>query len=167
MTRIRPERPGEDAAIAAVLSSAFGGDVETRLVARLRETQETALALVAEADEEIVGHIAFARAVVDSGTGQIAIAWLAPLAVAPHRHGRGIGSALVTAGLDGCHSLGFKHTIVLGEPGYYRRFGYSLELAGTLASHWPREALMAARLAKDAPDLGGTLIDPAAFAVLR
>lgn len=49
---------------------------------------------------------------------------LAPLAVAPEAQGRGIGSALVRAGLKVCAEGGVDGVVVLGDPAYYGRFGF-------------------------------------------
>jgi putative acetyltransferase len=49
---------------------------------------------------------------------------LAPMAVAPEHQRKGIGSALVRAGLEQCKRLGFGAVVVLGHPAYYPRFGF-------------------------------------------
>src|SRR3712207_5088420 len=38
--------------------------------------------------------------------------------------GRGIGSRLIREGLDACREAGYGAAVVLGEPGYYSRFGF-------------------------------------------
>ncbi|OYT18536.1 MAG: hypothetical protein CCU26_16370 [Nitrospira sp. UW-LDO-01] len=50
---------------------------------------------------------------------------LGPLAVAPEHQRSGIGSALVRAGLEQCKHLSFEAVVVLGNPAYYRRFGFT------------------------------------------
>lgn len=50
---------------------------------------------------------------------------LAPMAVVPEHQRKGIGSALVHAGLEQCRQLGFGAVVVLGHPDYYPRFGFS------------------------------------------
>jgi putative acetyltransferase len=50
---------------------------------------------------------------------------LAPMAVLPAEQRRGVGSALVQAGLDRCRQLPCGAVVVLGHPAYYPRFGFS------------------------------------------
>lgn len=72
---------------------------------------------------------------------------LAPVAVEPSRQGRGIGAALITAGLKGCAEQGFDFAVVLGEPGYYRRFGFEPAARWGLDSIYQAgDAFMAAAL---------------------
>jgi putative acetyltransferase len=50
---------------------------------------------------------------------------LAPLAVAETARNRGIGSALVDAGITACSRLGAGAIVVLGHPGLYSRCGFT------------------------------------------
>ncbi len=54
-------------------------------------------------------------------------ALLAPLAVDPAQHRRGIGTALVRGGLARLQEQGLRQVFVLGAPGYYGRFGFGPE----------------------------------------
>ena len=58
---IRPEKPGDAAAIGEVVAAAFGRQQEAELVARLRDNGDLVLSLVAEDAGKIVGHVAFSR----------------------------------------------------------------------------------------------------------
>ena len=51
-------------------------------------------------------------------------AGLGPLAVLPRWRNRGIGSALVERGLEAMRADGWSGSVVLGDPAYYRRFGF-------------------------------------------
>ncbi|TWT32216.1 hypothetical protein KOR34_39780 [Posidoniimonas corsicana] len=119
---IRLERPGDPESIHAVHAAAFPTDAEARLVDSLRARGELRLSLVATCDDAVVGHIAFSPVTLDGadrgGVG------LAPVAVLPEQQSKGLGAALVTAGLGECRAAGAGFAVVLGEPGYYRRFGF-------------------------------------------
>ncbi len=122
MIVVRPERPGDEAAIRRVLEAAFPGPGEARLVETLRGAGKLPAALVAEDDGEIIGHVAFSPLRVDgvahSGVG------LAPLAVVPPRQRQGVGGRLVREGLAACAAAGFGFVVLLGHPEYYPRFGF-------------------------------------------
>jgi putative acetyltransferase len=150
---IRNEAPGDAAAIAAVLAAAFepsAGSLpaEAELVAALRSAGALSLSLVAEApDGTLVGHIAFSPVTVDD-RGDDRLLGLAPLAVLPAWQGRGVGTALVEAGLARARAAGAALVFVLGDPAYYRRFGFRPAAKRGIA--WehaaPAEAFMALEL---------------------
>ena len=124
---IRQETPADYRVVFDLVGRAFGnaehadGD-EPYLVGRLRKSSAVIeeLSLVAEVDGQIAGHILFTE-VRAGDTVQLA---LAPLSVLPVRQNRGIGSLLVNAGHERGKRLGYDYSIVLGNPGYYSRFGY-------------------------------------------
>lgn len=78
------------------------------------------LDLVAVSDEEIVGHTIAAR----GRLGEHEALGLAPLAVAPHLQGQGIGSALVVELLHRVEAAGWPMVLLLGSTAYYGRFGF-------------------------------------------
>jgi putative acetyltransferase len=127
---IRREEPGDEAAVARVHARAFatpGGvdePVEVGLVAALRRSGHWLphLSLVAVADAQVVGHVVCTRAHV--GPDDASALGLGPLGVDPDRHGRGIGSALMHAVLGAADACDEPLVVLLGEPEYYRRFGF-------------------------------------------
>jgi putative acetyltransferase len=104
--------------------SAFGRPAEANLVDVLRDQVSPLVSLVAEDNGAIVGHIMFSPVSL-SGHPTLRIMGLAPMAIAPERQRKGIGTALVHAGLERCKQLGFGAAVVLGHPAYYPRFGFS------------------------------------------
>lgn len=121
---VRPEAPGDAAAIHALYAAAFGTDAEARLVDALRASGALTLSLVAVEGDAIVGHIAFSPVVVEGG-GRVAEGLgLAPMAVAPAHQRRGIGGRLIAAGLDRLRADGHRFCVVLGHPAYYPRHGF-------------------------------------------
>jgi len=122
--QIRAETERDHTAIHAVHDSAFGTPGEANLVAALREQAAPIISLVAEDRGGMIGHIMFSPVAL-SGHPQLNIAGLAPMAVSPHQQGKGIGRALVRAGLEECKRQGFGVVVVLGHPGYYPRFGFT------------------------------------------
>ena len=124
--QIRPEQPGDHAAVRTVVSAAFGSDAEADLVDRIRASVEYVpeLALVAVLDGSIVGHVMISGAELRTRAGSRAIAMLSPLAVAPAKQGRGIGGALVRDATVRASRLGHPFVVLEGSPEYYGRFGF-------------------------------------------
>ncbi len=121
---IRAEREEDREAVYAVNVSAFETPAEADLVDALREHAQPLVSLVAEVEGAVVGHLLFSPVAV-SGHPGLRVMGLAPMAVAPEQQRKGIGSALVRAGLEACGRLGFVVVVVLGHPEYYPRFGFA------------------------------------------
>ena len=128
------------------MTAAFGRAAEAVLVDRLRADGHVVLSLVAVDDYRIVGHVLFSRSTITAPGAVLGAIALAPLAVLPDKQGRGIGSALVEHGLAECRRASERAVIVLGDPAYYGRFGFSAELASVLRSPYSGEAFMALEL---------------------
>jgi putative acetyltransferase len=131
---IRPEEDSDLEAVRRVHRLAFGRDDEARLVDALRAQGYARLALVAQMDREVVGHILFSALPIITPSGTVPGLALAPLAVLPEFQRQGIGSGLVRRGLEACRDQGERIVIVLGHPDYYPRFGFSATLARRLQS---------------------------------
>ena len=118
---IRSFVESDAAAIAALYPRAFPDEDLSGLVAALL-AEPKAASLVAQADGEIVGHVAFSDCEVKGADAVVAL--LGPLAVAPARQRGGIGSKLVREGLARAAERGAAGAVVLGDPAYYERFGF-------------------------------------------
>ncbi|MBM4113029.1 MAG: N-acetyltransferase [Phycisphaerae bacterium] len=123
-TRIRAELPSDLAAIRAVNEAAFASPAEADLVDTLRCESTPIVSLVGAENEIVVGHILFTPATLD-GQPRLRLMGLGPMAVAPSHQRRGIGSALVRAGIDACAAIGTEAVVVLGHPSFYPRFGFA------------------------------------------
>ena len=123
---IRYAKASDHVAIAEVVEAAFGRPDEAALVAALRGDGDVLFELVAERDGALAGHILFSRLWADRYE---MFAALAPLAVRPQAQGGGLGGALVRAGLDSAREFGAHGVLVVGEPAYYGRFGFSAQAA--------------------------------------
>lgn len=136
--QIREERPGDAAAIRALTDAAFAtaprrGGNEADIVDTLRARGDLALSLVAAGGGRIVGHIAFSPVTVDGAGGGARNGWfgLGPVSVLPARQRQGIGSRLIRDGLDRIRAEGAAGCVLVGDPGYYGRFGFGSDGALT------------------------------------
>jgi putative acetyltransferase len=162
--RIRPALPGDGPAIHAIHAAAFGQTAEADLVTRLEADGDLVLSLVACTDQPI-GHIAFSRLTMTDMPAVSACA-LAPLAVDPARQKQGIGSALVKEGLRHLSAQGLDFVVVLGEPDYYGRFGFTAEAAKALRTPYDGPYLQALALSDKAREARGPVAYARAFAEL-
>jgi putative acetyltransferase len=124
---IRAEAPADLAAIEAVTTAAFlnaphTSHTEQHIVNALRRAGQLEISIVAEADGTVVGHIAISPVSISDGASD----WfgLGPISVLPQHQGRGIGSRLMREALRILRERGARGCVVLGEPGYYGRFGF-------------------------------------------
>lgn len=154
--------------IATVTRAAFekeygSGDGEVALIARLRADGDVIVELAALEGGAVVGHALFSRLVVTPAT--IRVAALAPVCARVDRQRSGIGSALIREALTRCNALGFDAVAVLGDPRYYKRFGFTREAARGFECEYSGEHFQAMELRADAL-AGGRwkLTYPAAFA---
>jgi putative acetyltransferase len=146
---VRSERVTDYEAIRHVNETAFGQADEASLVDELREQGHAVYSLVAEVSGRVVGHILFSRLQVESETGLVRGLSLAPMAVEPGSQHMGIGTLLIEEGLRRCREGNWQCIFVVGYPDYYRRFGFSAELAAPFESHYSGEAFMAIELESD------------------
>ncbi len=145
MLSLRPELPGDEAAIFQVNQEAFGQPQEGQLVDALRQAGALSLSMVAEQDGQIVAHVAFSPATVESPSGEYIALNLAPVAVLPPWQNQGIGGRLIREALLQLAATGTEGVVVMGHPPYYPRFGFAV--ASGLGLRWghayPDEAFMA------------------------
>lgn len=82
-----------------------------------------AISLVAERDDMIIGHVAFSPILINGED----LGWfgLGPVSVSPSLQRKGIGTALIEEGLKRLKDQGAAGCVVLGDPAYYRRFGFT------------------------------------------
>ena len=133
---IRTEAPADILAIDRLLKSAFATEAEANLVMKLRENGRRTLSLVACTDEgELVGYALFSPVTLDACDDN----WqgLAPLAVAKGYRNQGLAAQIVTEGLATLTEFDYPACVVLGDPNYYRRFGFVAAERHQMRCQWP------------------------------
>ncbi len=124
---VRPSEPADEAAILAVVRDAFGagGRDPSEEVDIVRETWNRRsgpqrLELVADEDGVLVGHVLAATGDLDAHE----VPGIAPLGVVTRRQSDGVGSTLMAHLLDEASARAWSLLLLLGDPGYYGRFGF-------------------------------------------
>jgi putative acetyltransferase len=125
---IRSENPTDLSAIRSVTDAAFVGvehssQTESAIIDALREAGALTLSLVTEQDGRIIGHVGFSP--VQIGGHDTDWFGLGPVSVLPDLQRSGVGTALIEEGLRQLEQRGAEGCVVLGDPRYYARFGFT------------------------------------------
>ena len=122
--KVRPETVEDIPGIRRVEEAAFGRFTEAGLVELCRQRGKAALSLVAVEAGRITGHILFTPVTLQPPhPGWIGLG-IGPLAVLPDLQRTGIGSRLMTIGLEICRRNGCNFIVLLGDPAFYCHFGF-------------------------------------------
>lgn len=155
---IRPETPADIDAITTVTIAAFQNhpfsqQTEQFIIMALRADKALTLSLVAELDGQVVGHIAFSPVAISDGSQN----WhgLGPISVLPGYQRQGIGKALMQEGLTKLKALGSNGCALVGDPGFYQRFGFH-NIAGFIHEGIPQEVFLALPFTEKIPQ--GTVV---------
>lgn len=113
-----------DVTTKAFLNAPHTAHTEQFIVNALRHAGALTISKVAKADGEIIGHVAISPVALSTG----ATGWfgLGPISVLPEFQGRGVGSKLMKSALGALEAMGASGCVVLGDPGYYGRFGFKV-----------------------------------------
>jgi putative acetyltransferase len=108
--------------IAAFKNHQISNHTEQFIINALRDANALTISLVAEIDGRVVGHIAFSPVIISDGTKD----WygLGPVSVLPDYQKQGIGKSLINEGLSLLKHMGSKGCTLVGDPNYYKRFGF-------------------------------------------
>lgn len=151
---VRVAHEQDDGAIADTHVRAFGRRDEAGLVRRIVREGSEAASLVAEAGGVVVGHALLSRVEARVDGRPVHTLALNPVSVRPTHQHRGIGSRLVRTALAHAEEMGAEVVIVVGDPGFYRRFGFSTGPAQVFGSVRAHDILQAIELVPGA--LSGT-----------
>lgn len=157
----REKTPADTAAVLDLNTRAFGRPDEANIVAELEKAGDVVLQLVAEMDDQVVGHVLFYPMGVFNKLGGVG---LGPMSVDPWVQREGIGSALIMEGLTRLKAAGVPIVFVLGHETYYPRFGFSADAAADFETSLKGPHFMALRM-RFGPPMSGRLIFPEAFGV--
>ncbi len=110
----------------AFLNAEYSDNNEHFLVDKLRKSEAfiPELSIVAECDNQLVGHIILSKIRIKNEDKSYPSLALAPVSVLPDFQGKGIGGKLILHSHEIAKDLGYKSVVLLGHDKYYPRFGY-------------------------------------------
>jgi putative acetyltransferase len=150
---IRKELPADIDPITDVTVKAFENhpisrQTEQFIVKALRADGALTISLVAEINGKVEGHIAFSPVIIEDGT----TGWygLGPVSVLPVHQKQGIGSSLLNKGLDLLKELNAKGCTLVGDPEFYKRFGFKHD-PGLIHEGIPQQFFLVLPFTTDVP----------------
>ena len=166
---MRVMRPDEFEAMRELSVQAFGDDPQIRELLDLLHgswSWEDELSFVAVRDGELVGHVLYSHAFLDTPAAVVDVLLLSPIGVRPDLQLTGIGGQLIRTSLAVLAERSEPLVFLEGHPGYYPRFGF--RKAGELgfvapSVRIPPAAFMVYPLPAHRPGVVGRLVYPDAF----
>ncbi len=153
--KIRPENTGDFDEIYNLVKVAFqtakvsDGD-EQDYVIKLRNSGNyiPELALVAEINGKLIGHIMLTKLYIENLERKYDTLLVAPLSVVLEYRNMKIGSLLMEKALEAARNMGYQSAFLLGDPGYYSRFGFkqALDFGIQNKNNFPPEYVLACEL---------------------
>lgn len=117
--------------VETLLDAAFGADRRGRTAYRLREGAIAIpqLSFAAWDGERLVGTLQSWPVALRTADTNEALVMVGPVAVVPDLQTKGIGKALMAALIDAAEATGADALMMIGDPEYYERFGFTAEPA--------------------------------------
>jgi len=135
---------------------------EQDFVERLRKSSNyiPELALVAEVNQQLIGHIMLTRSYISNCGHRTETLLLAPVSVVLEYRNKGVGSKLIRRSFELARSAGYKSIVLVGDPSYYSRFGFrkSVDFGIRCLQNIPEEYVLVCELVPGALNgISGTI----------
>lgn len=158
---IRAEQQRDQAQVKQLLRESYPTDSEATLVEDLRLGGDVVYSLVAIENEEVIGHV-----MLSAMAAPVDTLALGPVTASMRVRGQGIAAKLIRAGLEKAHD--WNGVFVLGDPTFYKRFGFDVEAAQAYDCIYGGPYFMYLPLKETGPVKGKPRAQyPEAFAALR
>ena len=106
-----------------LIYSSFGNQAEPDLVKQLILDGDVLINLVFELSDTIIGNVLVSKITMEPDVGLLC-GGVAPVSVLPDQQSSGIGSQLMTEVIHESKKKGMDALFLLGDPNYYKRFGF-------------------------------------------
>ena len=108
-----------------LIHSSFSNKAESDLVKQLISDGDVLINLVVESSDTIIGNVVVSQITMEPDIG-LFCGGVAPLSVLPDRQSSGVGSQLMEEVINESRKLGIDALFLLGDPNYYKRFGFTV-----------------------------------------
>ena len=142
---IREAQESDLVEVFNVIHSAFGNRAESDLVKQLISDGDVLINLVVESSDTIIGNVVVSNITMEPDLG-LFCGGVAPVSVLPIQQSSGVGSKLMTATINESKKMGMDALFLLGDPNYYKRFGF---VVSTLKNDYSVENFQELELTKN------------------
>ena len=122
---IRETQESDLEEIFNLIHYAFSSAAEPDLVKQLISDGDVLINLVAESSDTIIGNVIVSKVTAQPDIG-LFCGGIAPASVLPDQQSSGVGSLLMTKAIQKSKEMGMDALFVLGNPHYYKRFGFAI-----------------------------------------
>ena len=120
---IRETRESDLEEVFNLIHAAFGNRPESDLVKQLISDGDVLINLLVESLDTIIGNVVVSKITMEPDMGLLC-GGIAPVSVLPDQQSSGVGSKLMTAAINESKKMGIDALFLLGDPNYYKRFGF-------------------------------------------
>lgn len=143
--------------IYALIEKVFLRKDEARFMKQLHEENKVVYAFLLERNKDVIGLIAYSRAILtteESPDKQHDALVMAPFVIDPLWQAKSLGGEMIKCSHQILIDAGEKLCFVLGEENYYKRFGYTNEIASHYKSPYSSPYLLACKWSQNIPQAG-------------
>ena len=148
MFRVLPETPDDSFEIEMLLDLTFAPGRTALTSYQLRDGVPPIVELsiiIRDEYNSVVGSIRYWPVIIGEAGAPALL--LGPIATHPTRQGEGLGALMVMETLESARKLGWQRVVLVGDEPYYRRFGFTREMAAAL--DFPKPVNLKRLLAKE------------------
>ncbi len=122
---IRKSSQGDILFLEELCKKSFPDEDLFFLVKELLDDEQNVLSLSAIISGIVVGYVSFTKCYVNPKVKNLSL--LGPLAVLPEYQRKGVGGSLIKGGFSLLRDNNICKVLVLGDPDFYKKFGFRLE----------------------------------------